>query len=421
MKDLPDMGFEYQPPVTSNQYGNLPTDDNFSELLSENIARLEALKLRVIECGQLSGEERLNFFHELDMLRGAFVQITNTLSQRTDFVSDQHRGVPKDNQQKELVMEGILGRSKKILRILNTISKMAPSGLTILLEGETGVGKELFARIIHINSNRSKFVALNCGAFPADLIESELFGHVRGAFTGASVERKGKFDEADGGTIFLDEIGELDLSAQVKLLRVLEVGEIQRVGSDKTHRVDVRVVAASNRNLEMMVKTGAFREDLLYRLNMCPMLIPPLRERRDEIHILFEYFLQESCAASNRQVPVLATRLKNFLFKQYSFPGNIRELKNLAYYVTFIAAGTPVEIEDLPDRYMAHYTGKVRDNIADEQSMINVRDDAERRLLEDLLQEKHGNIVQVCEVMQLSRSRVYQLLQKHNLQATDYR
>ena len=185
---------------------------------------------------------------------------------------------------------GIIGQNKQIEKVLKIIGKVAPTNLTLLLEGETGSGKELFARIIHLNSNRKKFVAVNCGAFPSDIIESELFGHVKGAFTGATSDRKGKFEEADGGTIFLDEIGDLELQAQVKLLRVLEVGDLQRVGSDKTVKVNVKVIAATHKDLEQMVENNEFREDLYYRINMCPLWIPPLRERRDEIEILFRHY-----------------------------------------------------------------------------------------------------------------------------------
>lgn len=414
MTDLPDMDFDYQPPVAQSYMGNV---GGVSEIINENIARIESIKLKTMTCSGLTEMDRLGFFQELDVLRGAFVQVGNLVSQQSTYSGQFYPHKKIENKQNDLVGEGILGRSDAILKILKVISKMASTNLTLLLEGETGVGKELYARIVHINSKREKFVALNCGAFPSELIESELFGHVKGAYTGANSERKGKFDEADGGTIFLDEIGELDLSAQVKLLRVLEVGEIQRVGSDRMHKIDVRVIAATNRNLELMVGDNKFREDLYYRLNMCPIFIPPLRERRDEIDILMEYFMQEVSAKANIPMPLLSSELKHFLFNKYNYPGNIRELKNLAQYMVFIADDCAVTLEDLPDRYQHDYPIRK----SDQNTMIDVRDDAEKKLLEKLLKEKRGNIIQICDAMNLSRSRVYQLLQKHGLQPINYK
>jgi len=372
-------------------------------------------------CAELNESQRLDFVREMDVLRGAFVQVVGQLNQSKE-VSAPSAQYNRESGQAELIGEGILGRSERIIKILKVISKMAPRKITLLLEGETGVGKELFARIIHLNSKKEKFVAVNCGAFPADLIESELFGHVKGAFTGANVERKGKFEEADGGTIFLDEIGELELSAQVKLLRVLEVGEIQRVGSDKLHKINVRVVTATNRSLGQMVEDNKFREDLYYRINMCPIYIPPLRERRDEIDILLEYFLQEICTSSDINAPLLSDELREFLCEKYDYPGNIRELKNISHYIAFIAEDVPVQMADLPERYKYFVSRGQRIKCQpDNDNMMEVRDNAEKQLLEKLLKEKKGNMIKVCKSMGISRSRVYQIMQKHQIHAADYR
>ena len=215
-------------------------------LLSDNIARIESLKVKILEWPGLNELEIGHLLRELDILRGSMIQMAGVAAQsyaatREMAVSPLLPGGEPANLKIEDL--GIIGQNKQIEKVLKIIGKVAPTNLTLLLEGETGSGKELFARIIHLNSNRKKFVAVNCGAFPSDIIESELFGHVKGAFTGATSDRKGKFEEADGGTIFLDEIGDLELQAQVKLLRVLEVGDLQRVGSDKTVKVNVKVIA----------------------------------------------------------------------------------------------------------------------------------------------------------------------------------
>ncbi|MGI9304947.1 MAG: sigma-54 interaction domain-containing protein [Gammaproteobacteria bacterium] len=398
------------------------TSTGAGDLLSENIARIELLKMKVLELASLSEFEKGDFLRELDVLRGSFFQARSFMGHaaherpEADAVSSMIAGADPENLQ----IEGIIGQNRQITQTLKIISKVAPTDLTILLEGETGVGKELFARIIHLNSKRKKFVAVNCGAFPADIIESELFGHSKGAFTGASSERKGKFEEADDGTIFLDEIGDLELHAQVKLLRVLEVGEIQRVGSEKTAHVDVKVIAATNKNLEEMVRDGEFREDLYYRINMCPLWIPPLRERRDEIEILFEYFLKEACAAVDKKAALLDRELQEFIYKRYEFPGNIRELRNIAHYIAYIADDQAVSLVDLPARYQ-RWGGKTPAADQDANKLNHVRSDAERSYLIDVMTKHHGNIKKICEEMKLSRSRVYQLLTKFELQASDYR
>jgi transcriptional regulator with GAF, ATPase, and Fis domain len=290
-------------------------------LLSDNIARIESLKVKILEWPGLNELEIGHLLRELDILRGSMIQMAGVAAQ--SYAATQEMAVSPllpGGEPANLKIEdlGIIGQNKQIEKVLKVIGKVAPTNLTLLLEGETGSGKELFARIIHLNSNRKKFVAVNCGAFPSDIIESELFGHVKGAFTGATSDRKGKFEEADGGTIFLDEIGDLELQAQVKLLRVLEVGDLQRVGSDKTVKVNVKVIAATHKNLEQMVENNEFREDLYYRINMCPLWIPPLRERRDEIEILFEHFLQQARVTMSKSSVVLDARLRNFIFPEIS-------------------------------------------------------------------------------------------------------
>jgi transcriptional regulator with AAA-type ATPase domain len=328
---------------------------SYQPRLNESVARIESLKVRILGNASLAEAEKQEMFQELDLLRGFLLESISMQGPANKGSKDSILKPAMHFGSNLLTLEGIIGHNKKIKKLLSVISKVACSKLTILLEGETGTGKELLARIVHINSERQKIVSVNCGAFPIGLIESELFGHVKGAFTGANVDRKGKFQEADGGTIFLDEIGDLEPTAQVKILRVLEHGELQRVGSEKIYKVDVRVIAATNKHLESMVEDGLFREDLLYRINICPLNVPPLRVRRDEIEILFEHFIQDWQKSGFGVVPNLSEDLYNFIYNDYQFPGNIRELKNLAQYIACIAGEETVGISDLPDRYQQIY------------------------------------------------------------------
>ncbi len=244
----------------------------------------------------------------------------------------------------------ILGRSPAFLKVIHQVMQIAPVRSTVLLTGESGVGKELVAEAIHQGSPRRDrpLVKVNCGALPEGLIESELFGHEKGAFTGAHQQRKGRFELADTGTIFLDEVSEMPLNTQVKLLRVLQEGEFERVGGSKTLKVDVRVVAATNQNLEEMVAAGTFRKDLYYRLNVIHLEIPPLRARSEDIPLLAQYFLDKFCLENNRP-PMGFTPEAMQALKQYLWPGNVRELENVVERAVALCTGPSVGLEDLPE------------------------------------------------------------------------
>jgi transcriptional regulator with GAF, ATPase, and Fis domain len=334
--------------------------------------------------------------------------------------------------------EGAFGDSPKLLEALEVAEKAAPTGLPVLIDGESGTGKELMAKVIHANGERADrpFVSVNCGAIPDNLIESELFGHRKGAFTGAVGERKGKFESAHGGTIFLDEIGELPLAGQVKLLRVLEAHEIQRVGSDQATRVDTRVVAATNRNLRELCRQGLFREDLFYRLGVIHITLPPLRERKDEIPLLLDYFGDEAAESMKRRPVELSRRLRAFLL-DYAYPGNIRELRNIVYRLSCLA-GQSADLEHLsvdirPSSSLRAIAGAAveRDAVEGDEPTLTpsalgqakrvASDHAEREFLERGLQQVGGQVTELARRCDMNRSHVQMLLKKHGIRSKEFR
>jgi len=333
---------------------------------------------------------------------------------------------------RSFVFEGVFGESTKLLEALEIGEKAAPTDLPVLIDGESGTGKELMAKVIHANGSRSDkpYVSVNCGAIPENLIESELFGHKRGAFTGAASDRSGKFETADTGTIFLDEIGELPLQGQVKLLRVLQSQEIQRVGSDQVIDVDTRIVAATNKDLLQMSQEGLFREDLYYRLSVIHLTLPPLRERQDEIPLLIEYFSDEAAEKLNRQPLRFSRRLRTFLLK-YDYPGNIRELRNLIYRISCLADAT-ADYEHLPETIRPDVSKQKGDAAAksevfdlDKASLPDIKraasDEAEKEFIEYGLQQVGGKVAELARQINMNRSHLQTLLKKHGIRSKDYR
>ncbi len=332
--------------------------------------------------------------------------------------------------ERDFVFEGVFGDNPKLLETLEIAEKAAPTDLPVLIRGESGTGKELLAKVVHTNGRRSQgpFVSVNCGAIPENLVESELFGHVKGAFTGAASDRKGKFESAHHGTIFLDEIGELPLSGQVKLLRVLQSQEIQRVGSDRSLQIDARIVAATNRDLAAMARTGQFREDLYYRLSVIEVVVPPLRERRDEIPLLIDFFCDAAAERLGRAPLELSPRLRQFLL-DYAFPGNIRELHNLLFRMSCLADAT-AEIAHLPEalRALPPTVAPAPDAVSDSTTPASLSDArkaagdiAEKRFLEQGLREVNGRVVELARREGMNRSHLQALMKKHGLSAKAFR
>ena len=264
-------------------------------------------------------------------------------------IVQENRMLRKELRGKRVTPAGIIFQSQSMSKVINLAGRVAKSRATVLIQGESGTGKELMARLIHDLSPRSgkPMTVVNCAALPENLLESELFGHEKGAFTGASGVRLGRFEEADGGTLFLDEIGELTNAVQVKLLRFLQEREFQRVGGNRTFRSDVRVISATNRDLQAEMAASLFREDLFYRLNVVGITIPPLRGRREDLPPLLDHFLNRFSLENNRKMKGISTRARDLLMK-YDYPGNVRELENILERAVVIARGEYIETSDLP-------------------------------------------------------------------------
>ncbi len=306
--------------------------------------------------------------------------------------------------------EGIIGNSKALEEVVEKVKRVAPSRASVLIEGETGTGKELIAQAIHQNSERARkpFVAVHAAALSANLLESELFGHERGAFTGATERRMGRFEAADGGTLFLDEIGEIDASTQVKLLRFLETRSFERLGSVKPVKVDVRLVAATNRDLVAMVEEGEFREDLLYRLNVVRLRMPPLRERPEDIPLLVSHFLAHY-AEENEVEPLEIEPGTMHLLQRYRWPGNIRELRNFAENAVVMKRGGRLTEYDLDAKFLDPLGQMGGENTGLAQNPLSVEEN-EKRLLRNALVQAKGNRTQAAKLLGMSRRTLHRKL-----------
>jgi DNA-binding NtrC family response regulator len=311
--------------------------------------------------------------------------------------------------------ESIVGHSKSLLHVLDQATRVAQHDTTVLIQGETGTGKELLARAIHHNSRRRSkpFITINCGAIPKDLIEAELFGYMRGAFTGADVSRPGKIELADGGTLFLDEIGELPLEAQVKLLRVLQQGEISKIGASQIVRVNVRVIAATHRNLTTMLEDGTFREDLYYRLAVVPLLLPPLRERKSDIAELVQHLFKKAKERHGlTNVSLGASVMPHFV--AYRWPGNVRELENILERLLVLSARDCIVEADLPEelnRTLSNSSALLLE-LPDEGISL---EGVERELIIRALERTGGNQTHAAKYLDISRRTLTYRMEKYGL------
>lgn len=311
--------------------------------------------------------------------------------------------------------ENILGRSSSLLSVLDMASRAAQTSSTVLVRGETGTGKELLAKAIHFNSPRREnaFVTINCGAIPKDLLESELFGHVKGSFTGAVTHKKGRAEAADGGTLFLDEIGEMPAELQVKLLRLLQQGEIEKVGAAETTRVDVRIIAATHRNLQAMIEDGAFREDLYYRLAVIPLELPPLRERPEDIPELVEHFFLKAKEKHGRPDLALPPSLLPH-FCGYRWPGNVRELENIIERLVVLTRGNEIAVDDLPE-FLRRERPVLEELRLDLPPQGISLDAVEKELILRALKKFDWNQTQAARYLDLSRKTLIYRMEKYTI------
>jgi len=303
------------------------------------------------------------------------------------------------------------GKGRAYKEIESLITSCADSNSRVLITGENGTGKEVVARKIHDRSRRqdAPFIAVNCAAIPDTLIEAELFGHQKGAFTGAIEDKKGKFELADNGTIFLDEIADMSLDAQSKVLRVLEEMQFERVGGVEPIKIDVRVIAATNKDIILEINEGRFREDLYYRLNVVPIHVKPLRERREDIPVLIDYYLELFANENNKRKKSIDRKALGFLSEEYTWPGNIRELKNLMERLSILAAGENISLEDVISNIPSY---KKPLAVSDSRSLREAREGFEKNLIETTLRENGYNISRVAQVLKIERSNLYKLVKK---------
>lgn len=329
--------------------------------------------------------------------------VRNALTQKELKIENQQL---KDKIEEMIIPENLIGESDKMKNIFELISSVAPTDTTVMIRGESGTGKELVAKAIHLNSKRKYFpiITVNCGALAESLLESELFGHEKGAFTGAQYKRKGKFEMANGGTIFLDEIGSVSPKMQVELLRVIESKKFNRVGGNEIIESDFRVITATNEPLEDLVKQGKFREDLYYRLNVFSIFIPPLRERRKDIEVLIDYFLKKFSKSMNKNFTRVSQEAMDFMM-QYQWYGNVRELENAIERA--VVVGTPPEItmKDLPFSL---------ESVNKDNSGYSLAD-VEKGYIEKVLLQNDWNISKSAEILEIDRVTLYNKINKYGL------
>ncbi|MCU0658810.1 MAG: sigma-54 dependent transcriptional regulator [Polyangiaceae bacterium] len=322
----------------------------------------------------------------------------------------------KDEIQREHQFEAILARSDAMREIFRTIAKIADFKTTVLITGQSGVGKELVARALHRRSSRKSepFVAINCGAIPEALLESELFGHKKGAFTDASSDKRGLFEEASGGTIFLDEIGEMPLPLQVKLLRVLQEETLRRLGDTRDIKVNTRIVAATNRDLQAEVKASRFREDLFYRLNVLHLHIPPLRERREDIGLLIDHFLQKNNARLGTNLKGVDSEARRLL-SEYAWPGNVRELENTIERAMVLCEGEMITAQDLPQRIRDAQDPVQTQLSSGDLSIKKASRVVEEVLIRKALQRTKGNRTRAAEILEISHRALLYKIKNYNI------
>jgi two-component system NtrC family response regulator len=329
-------------------------------------------------------------------------------------LTKENKILREDLRAKEITTDRIIFKSRAMNELINLAGRVSRSDTTVLIQGESGTGKELFARLIHTMSPRSEkpMITVNCAALPETLLESELFGHEKGAFTGASQRRVGRFEEADEGTLFLDEIGDLSQSVQVKLLRFLQEREFQRVGGNRVIRSDVRIISATNRDLDANVKDGSFREDLYYRLNVVAMTIPPLRERKEDLPPLIDHFLKRFASRMGEETREVHTEARDLLLR-YDYPGNVRELENIIERAVVIARESLISIKDLP--FTREQIHEPKGEASPQGSLKGAVEDLERTMVRRAMDETANHQTKAAEILGISERMLRYKLKKYGL------
>jgi len=375
--------------------------------------------LGVLSVDRLFGSKVISFEEDLRLLKIIASLIAQTVKLHIEIEKEREAFLEeKENLRQQLKgkykLENIIGQSDRMQEVFGAVHSVAPSRANVLLRGESGTGKELIAKAIHYMSPRAKgsFIKFNCASIPEGLLESELFGHEKGAFTGAMAMRKGRFELADGGTIFLDEIGDLPLALQPKILRVLQEKEFERVGGEKTTKVDVRLIAATSRNLEDLVSEGKFREDLYYRLNVVPVFLPPLREKIEDISLLSEYFLKKYNEENQKSVSIASDALNTLI--NYDWPGNVRELENTIERLVVMSHGKVITPPDLPFNIRDHtlkakYASQIKD------ALPSTIVDIEKTKILDAIKKTGGNQAKAARLLCITPRQIGYKIKKYDL------
>jgi len=413
---IPNIGDE---PLFLNKTGARKT------IKKENIAflcvpiKLKNETLGVMSVDRLFGSERISFEEDIRLLKIIASLIAQSVKLHQEVEKEREAFLEeKENLKNQLKgrykIENIIGQSDRMQEVFEAVHRVAPSKANVLLRGESGTGKELAAKAIHYMSLRAKgpFIKFNCASIPEGLLESELFGHEKGAFTGAMAMRKGRFELADKGTIFLDEIGDLPLSLQPKILRVLQEKEFERVGGEKTIKVDIRLIAATSRNLEELVSKGKFREDLYYRLNVVPVFLPSLREKKEDIALLAEYFLKKYNKENNKSATIKSDVLD--VFMDYDWPGNVRELENIIERLVVMSAGKIITKSDLP-LTIKDQSIKSKYGIQSKDALPLTIEEIEKARISDALKNNNWNQSKAAKALGITPRQIGYKIQKYNL------
>jgi len=431
---LTDEGYKVDT-VRSGQEAVKKTETTFYDLVITDLMMPEIDGLEILKaCKQVSPDTlviMITAFGSLEsaieaMKSGAFDYVSKPFSEDEIKIvvgrAVMQKRLQKENEQfhRELTiaygLDQIIGHTRPMMDIYKTVAMVINSTSTVLIQGESGTGKELIARAIHYNSARSSkpFVVINCAALPEQLLESELFGHVKGAFTGAVISKKGLFEEAEEGTCFLDEIGDMSLPLQAKMLRMIQEKEIRRVGGKEPIHVNVRIVAATNQPLERKVKEGGFREDLLYRLRVVTITLPPLRERREDIPLLADYFLKKYTAETKKTVAGFSPQAMDILCR-YSWSGNVRELQHTIERAVVLTTNTVILPDDLPEQ--------VRNNAYPEDDLppfkLITLEELEKKYLIRVLKETGGNKSEAAKILGVDRRTLYRMAERYHLNFTE--